>query len=87
LPHARSALRDHSAACLACLQGSYQDKMGKATCVKCPVNMYQGLTGKTTCSSCCKAGTKLGETCFLWTRGLKGQAKCLPTRQRPSKLL
>ena len=71
----------------SCPKGSFQDKTGKATCIKCPKDSYQALTGKTTCSACCKAGTKLGQSCFLWTRGLTGQAKCINTRQRPGKLL
>ena len=71
-----------------CPRGSYQDSTGKATCIKCPINTYQALPGKTTCHTCCMAGTVLGKTCFLWTRGLQGQAKCISARTRPgSKLL
>ena len=68
-----------------CPKGSYQDSTGKATCIKCPINTYQALMRRgerlvaTVCKSCCKSGTVLGQTCFLWTPGLKGQAKCIAT--------
>ena len=71
----------------SCPKGSYQNHTGQATCIKCPINTYQALTGKTVCSSCCKAGTVLGKTCFLWTRGLKGQASCASTRSSGKLLL
>eukprot|EP00887_Chlorella_sp_A99_P005369 scaffold1.g5369.t1 len=70
-----------------CPKGSFQDKTGKAACTKCTIDTYQALTGKTTCSACCQAGTVLGQTCFLWTRGKTGAAKCDATRVRPGTSL
>lgn len=70
-----------------CPKGSFQAKTGQASCTKCPINTYQALTGKTVCSSCCKAGTVLNKTCFLWTRGMLGQAQCLSIRSNAGRLL